>query len=389
MLDFLLGRLVRGWPDVKSPAVRQQCGIVSGCVGIFLNLCLFAAKFAAGALTSSIAITADAFNNLSDAGSSIVTLVGFKMAGQKPDLDHPFGHGRIEYLAGLLVSLVIILAGVELAKVSVEKILHPGGVDFSVVSCLILALSVAVKLWMFLFNRSLGRRINSAAMIATATDSLSDTTATGVVLLGTLAGHFFNIQVDGWLGALVALFIIYSGFNAAKDTLNPLLGQAPDPELVENIAQTVLAHKQIVGLHDLIVHDYGPGRCMISLHAEVPCDADILEMHDVVDDVERELQARYCAAAIIHMDPIATDDELTLQKRRQMTALVQLIDPTLSIHDFRMTMGPTHTNLIFDVVVPHKFHLSDEQVVTAIQNAVTALEDGKYYAVIQVDHSYI
>ncbi len=389
MLDFIFSRLVRGWPDVQSSGVRQRCGIVSGCVGILLNLCLFAAKFAAGAITSSIAITADAFNSLSDAGSSIVTLVGFKMAGQKPDPSHPFGHGRIEYLAGLFVSLVIILAGVELAKVSVDKILHPGGVAFSTVSCFILALSAAVKLWMFFFNRTLGRRIHSAAMTAAATDSLSDTAATGVVLLGTLAGHFFDLQVDGWLGALVALFIIYSGLCAARDTLNPLLGQAPDPELVQNIADTVLAHKQIVGLHDLIVHDYGPGRCMISLHAEVPCDANILEMHDIIDDVERELQARYCAAAIIHMDPIATDDELTLQKRRQMLALVQLIDPTLSIHDFRMTVGPAHTNLIFDVVLPHKFHLSDEQVVTAIQNAVATLDGGKYYAVVHIDRSYI
>lgn len=388
MTDFLVRHFIKGHENTQDPAVRQRYGMFSGMVGIVLNLCLCAAKFLAGVLTSSIAITADAFNNLSDAGSSIVTLAGFKMAGQKPDLDHPFGHGRVEYLAGLAVSMAIILAGVELGKVSVDKILHPTGVDFSAVSCVILALSIAVKLWMYRFNRRLGRAISSSAMQATATDSLSDVTATSVVLAGTLAAHFFDWQLDGWLGGAVALFIIYSGIGAARDTLNPLLGQKPDPELVKNIAQTVLAHREIVGIHDLIVHDYGPGRCMISLHAEVPCDANIMEMHDIIDDVERELQARYCAAAVIHMDPIATDDKLTLEKRAEVAALVRLIDPSVSIHDFRMTAGPTHTNLIFDVVLPHGFRQSDEQVAQAIRDAVAAMEGGKYYAVVHIDKAF-
>ncbi len=388
MTHFLVRHFIKNSGDVHDPAVRQRYGMLSGCVGIALNLLLCAGKFLAGVLTSSIAVTADAFNNLSDAGSSIVTLVGFKMAGQKPDPDHPFGHGRIEYLAGLAVSMVIILAGVELGKASFGKILNPSPVDFSVLSCVILACSIAVKLWMFVFNRRLGRDIGSSAMQATAADSLSDTAATAVVLLGTLAGHFFDVTVDGWMGAAVALFIIYSGIGAARDTLNPLLGQKPDPELVQNIADTVLAHKEIVGVHDLIIHDYGPGRCMISLHAEVPCDADILQMHDIIDDVERELQDRYCAAAVIHMDPIATDDELTLRKRAEVAALVKLIDPSVSIHDFRMTAGPGHTNLIFDVVVPHNFRLSDQQISEAIRNAISAMDGGKYYAVVHIDKAY-
>lgn len=388
MTDFLVHRFIKDWDQTTDPTVRRRYGVFSGCVGIFLNICLCAAKFLAGFLTSSIAIMADAFNNLSDAGSSIVTIVGFKMAGQKPDSDHPFGHGRTEYLAGLVVSMAVILAGFELGKASVEKILSPTPVGFSTLSCAILACSIAVKLWMFFFNRRLGRRISSAALQATAADSLSDVTATSAVLIGTLIGHYANLQIDGWMGAAVALFIIYSGFGAARDTLNPLLGQKPDPELVKNIADTVLAHKEIVGIHDLIVHDYGPGRCMISLHAEVPCDSDIMHMHDVIDDIERELQARYCAAAVIHMDPIATDDELTLTKRAEIAALVKLIDPSVSIHDFRMTAGPVHTNLIFDVVVPHNFRLSDEQVAQAIHDAVAAMEGGKYYAVVQVDKAF-
>ncbi len=388
MTNLLVRLFVRDWRNLKDPAVRQRYGVFSGCVGIVLNLLLCAAKFLAGALTSSIAITADAFNNLSDAGSSIVTLIGFKMAGQKPDPDHPFGHGRIEYLTGLAVSMAIILAGIELGKTSIGKILHPSPIDFSLLSCAILALSIAVKLWMFFFNRKLGRDISSSAMQATAADSLSDVTATSVVLAGTLVGFFARLQIDGWLGAAVALFILYSGIGAARDTLNPLLGQMPDPELVQNIADTVLSHREIVGLHDLIVHDYGPGRCIISLHAEVPCDANIMHMHDIIDDVERELQARYCATAVIHMDPIATNDELTLSKRAEVAALVKLIDPSVSIHDFRMTAGPTHTNLIFDVVLPHKFRLSDEQVAQAIRDAVAAMEGGKYYAVVHIDKAF-
>lgn len=388
MTDFLIKTFIRDSEQVHDPAVRERYGILSGVVGILLNLLLSAGKLCAGVLSASISITADAFNNLSDAGSSVVTLVGFKLAGQKADDGHPFGHGRLEYLTGLLVSLVILLVGLELGKSSIEKILHPEPVSFSVVSVIILAISILVKLWMCLFNRRLGRRIGSAAMAATAADSLSDVAATSAVLAGTLVGRMTGLAIDGWVGALVAVFILRAGWGAAKDTINPLLGQNPDPELVRNIQTTVLSHPQVTGMHDLIIHDYGPGRSMMSFHAEVPIDSDIMEAHDVIDHIERELKDRFGIETSVHMDPIATNDEQVNRVRAQVAALVQVIDPAMTIHDFRMTRGPLHTNLIFDVVVPHKCPLSDGEVAARIEKAVKTLDD-HYFVVLQLDRSYV
>jgi cation diffusion facilitator family transporter len=388
MIDFLVRTFVKDADRTQDPAVRQRYGQFSGLVGIILNLLLFAGKFLAGVLTSSIAVTADAFNNLSDAGSSVVTLIGFHMAGQQADDDHPFGHGRIEYLAGLLVSLLILLVGLELGKTSVEKILHPEAVQFSLLSVAILAVSIGVKLWMARLNRVLGGRIQSPAMAATAADSLSDAIATGAVLLSTLIGHFFQLQIDAWVGILVALFILRAGWGAAKDTLDPLLGKSPDPELVRTIQRTVLEHPQVVGMHDLVIHDYGPGRSMMSFHAEVPMDCDIMDTHDAIDHIERELKEELGIITSIHMDPIATNDARTNEIRLKVAELVRGIDPALSIHDFRMTTGPQHTNLIFDVVVPHRFHMTDSQLVQAIQTAVAGMEGGTYYAVMELDRSY-
>ena len=279
MTELLTRLFIRDRENVQDPAVRQQYGTLSGLVGICLNVLLFIGKLIAGAVSASIAITADAFNNLSDAGSSIVTLIGFRLAGQKPDRHHPFGHGRIEYLSGLAVSVVILLMGFELGKTSFEKILHPVPTEFSWVPCVILPVSILVKGWMCLFNRKLGKKLDSAAMMATAADSLSDVASTTVVLVGTLAGHFFNLQLDGYLGILVALFILYTGFGAMKDTVDPLLGRAPEPELVEEIRRRVMEPTEILGLHDLIVHDYGPGRLFASLHAEVDCNGDFAAIH--------------------------------------------------------------------------------------------------------------
>ena len=388
MTDFLIKTFIRDSEQVHDPAVRERYGVLSGVVGILLNLLLSAGKLCAGVLSASISITADAFNNLSDAGSSVVTLVGFKLAGQKADDGHPFGHGRLEYLTGLLVSLVILLVGLELGKSSLEKILHPEPVSFSVVSVIILAISILVKLWMCLFNRRLGRRIGSAAMAATAADSLSDVAATSAVLAGTLVGRMTGLAIDGWVGALVAVFILRAGLGAAKDTINPLLGQNPDPELVRNIQTTVLSHPQVTGMHDLIIHDYGPGRSMMSFHAEVPIDSDIMEAHDVIDHIERELKDRFGIETSVHMDPIATNDEQVNRVRAQVAALVQVIDPAMTIHDFRMTRGPLHTNLIFDVVVPHKCPLSDGEVAARIEKAVKTLDD-HYFVVLQLDRSYV
>ena len=310
MIEFLLRKFVKDYQNVKDPAVRERYGTLSGAVGIFLNLMISLGKFTAGVITSSVAVTADAFNNLSDAASSLVTLVGFRLAGQKADDDHPFGHGRIEYLAGLAVSVAILLVGLELAKSAVGKILHPEAVSFSLLSAGILAASILVKLWMYVFNRTLSRRIESAAMAATAADSLSDCVATSAVLLGLLAGHFADLSIDGWVGVVVAAFVFKTGWEAAKDTISPLLGQPPDPALVSGIRETVLEHPEVRGVHDLIVHDYGPGHIMASLHAEVSIDADMAATHDVIDNIERELGSKYHIMATIHMDPIATDDSL-------------------------------------------------------------------------------
>lgn len=343
MISLLARLLIK---EKEGAAGRKAYGILCGAVGIAFNILLFLGKFFAGTLSGSIAITADAFNNLSDAGSSFVTLLGFQLAGQKADSSHPFGHGRIEYLSGLGVAMLILLMGVELAKSSLKKILHPQPVDSSLLVIVILCVSIGVKLYMFLYNRRLGKKLNSAAMQATALDSLSDSVATSAVLLATLAGHFTDLMIDGWCGILVAAFILWSGFSAAKETIDPLLGTPPTHEFVEKIRDLVMAHQGILGLHDLIVHDYGPGRVMISLHAEVSASENVLELHDEIDNVEKELRERLGCEAVIHMDPIITDDGITEQTRKRVAALVHCIDDAINIHDFRMVAGPTHTNVI-------------------------------------------
>ena len=383
----LLGRLFIRQEGQEESEVRKAYGVLCGAVGIFFNVLLFAGKFFAGTLSGSIAITADAFNNLSDAGSSVVTLLGFQLAGQKPDPEHPFGHGRMEYLSGLVVSMLILLMGVELGKSSLEKILHPEEVEFSPLIVGILCVSIAVKLYMFLYNKRIGKKLGSTAMEATAMDSLSDCVATTAVLAATLVGHFTGLRIDGWCGILVACFILWSGIGAARDTLDPLLGTPPTAEFVGRIRDLVMAHKGIIGIHDLIVHDYGPGRVMISLHAEVSASENVLELHDEIDNVETELREKLGCEAVIHMDPIVTDDGITEETRERVAALIHCIDDDINIHDFRMVSGPTHTNLIFDAVVPFGFRLSDEEVEKKIKAAVRAL-DGNYYAVVKVERSY-
>ena len=385
MISLLAKLLIKETGDEATR--RKAYGVLCGAVGIAFNVLLFLGKLFAGALSGSIAITADAFNNLSDAGSSFVTLMGFQLAGQKPDSDHPFGHGRMEYLSGLVVSMLILFMGFELAKSSVIKILHPEPVEFSAVIVAILCASIAVKLYMFLYNRALGKKLASAAMEATAMDSLSDSLATAAVLAATLVGHFTGLMIDGWCGVLVAVFILWSGVNAAKETMDPLLGTPPAHEFVEQIRQLVMAHSSIIGIHDLIVHDYGPGRRMISLHAEVSASGNVLDIHDEIDNVERELRERLGCEAVIHMDPIVTDDGVTEETRQRVATLVHCIDDAISIHDFRMVTGPTHTNVIFDAVVPFQFRLTDAEVRQKIQTAVRTL-DGNYFAVVNVEKSY-
>lgn len=391
MVKLLSRIFIENREDYSRPEVRGAYGVLCGVLGIVLNLLLFAGKFIAGLVSVSVAITADAFNNLSDAGSSVITLIGFRLAEKKQDRDHPFGHGRMEYLSGLFVSVAIILMGFELVKSSFEKILHPEAVDFNLLSVVILAVSICVKLYMSFYNKSIGKKIGSAAMAATAADSLSDTLATTVVLIATIAGHFLNVMIDGWCGILVAVFILFAGIRSAKETIDPLLGLPPEPEFVEEIEKTVMAHDGILGIHDLIVHDYGPGRRMISLHAEVPSDCDLLETHDLIDNIEMELTAKLNCSAVIHMDPIDTGNARIEALRHFISESMKTLDAEISVHDFRMVPGPTHTNLIFDVVIPFGFRLPDEEVRKKAKAAAESLAEGseKFFAVVNIDKSYV
>lgn len=369
----------------EKKAVRQVYGMLCGVLGIVLNVMLFTGKFIAGLLSNSIAITADAVNNLSDAGSSFVTLVGFKLAGQKPDTEHPYGHGRMEYISGLVVAGAILLMGYELAKDSVSKIITPQETEFSWLIVGILLASICVKLYMFFYNNAVAKKIESPAMAATAKDSLSDSVATGVVLLSALVGHYTSIKIDGYCGLLVALLIFYAGYGAAKDTLNPLLGQKASEEFEQEIEDLVMAHEEICGIHDLFVHDYGPGRQIISLHAEVSADSNIMMIHDVIDNIENELQKKLGCDVTIHMDPIVTNDEHVTEMKANVLNVVKMIDERMTLHDFRMVEGPSHTNLLFDVVAPFDLKMTDDALEKEVFAKTQEVLGEHYFTVIKVD----
>lgn len=388
MVTLLAKHFIKNYENTKSPAVRHSYGMLCGVVGILLNILLFSGKFLAGIFSNSIAITADALNNLSDAGSSFITLAGFKLASQKPDPDHPYGHGRMEYLSGLFVSLLILLMAVELLKTSIDKILHPQSTQINPLVIAILAASILVKLYMSYYNQTIGKRIDSTALLATAADSRGDSLSTLLVLASSLISLFTGFQIDGYCGLIVGIFILYSGFNAAKDTINPLLGQAPDKAYVEKIERIVTSHNMILGIHDMMVHDYGPGRVVVSLHAEVPSDGDLLEMHDLIDHIENDLADQCCCEAVIHMDPIAVNDPEVDALKKQLTEIIQSIDATLKFHDFRIVKGPTHTNLIFDVLVPYNFTLKDNDLIDRIDQKVKECNPS-YFIVAKIDHTYI
>ena len=388
MITLLSKLFIKNREHTGDQKVRRAYGILASVLGICLNIFLFLGKYLAGVQCGSIAVMSDAFNNLSDAGSSLITLIGFQFAGRKPDADHPFGHGRIEYISGFIVSAAIILMGFELGKSSIDKIIHPDPIDTSILSVVILLVSIGVKLYMSFYNRRLAKKLDSAAMRATATDSLSDAVATSVVLLAILIMRFTGVNIDGWCGVAVACFILFAGYSAARETLSPLLGNPPSPELVQKIQNTVMAHEEIVGMHDLVVHDYGPGRIMVTLHGEVNGDGDIFALHDKIDLIERELEEKLGCEATIHMDPIETNNETVSRLRDEVSAIAKEINPALTIHDFRMVNGRTHTNLIFDVVVPMDVRMPDREVTERI----TARIQEKYqnfYTVIHVDKSYV
>lgn len=387
MMNFLIRIFIKNSDDVNNPDVRSKYGVLAGAAGIFFNIILFAGKYLAGVLSGSIAITADAFNNLSDAGSSVITLAGFKLASKKPDPGHPFGHGRMEYITGFIVSVLIIIMGFEIAKSSVEKIITPEKTEVGLLSIIILVCSILIKIYMAFYNKKIGKKINSSAMAATASDSLSDSVATLFVLISMIIFYFTHINIDGYCGVLVSLFIFKAGFTAARDTVSPLLGQPPAPEFVKQIEDLVLAHDKIIGIHDLIVHDYGPGRVMISLHGEVSGSENIYILHDEIDNIEKELESKLGCMAVIHMDPVVVGDEKTNEYKNKVNNAIKAFDSSLTMHDFRMIYGPTHTNLIFDVVVPFEYRLSDDEVKKSVSELVKGIDEN-CHAVVTVDKDY-
>ncbi len=388
MLTLLAKLLID--PDDSPEVKRSSYGKLCGIVGIILNICLFAGKFFSGLLSGSIAITADAFNNLSDAGSSVVSLVSFRISEQKPDSKHPYGHGRIEYVAGLIISAVIIIMAYELIKDSISKIIHPTETEFSWLVVIILAASILVKCYMAFYNSRIGRKYDAATLRATATDSLGDCVATSVVLICTLLTHFFGWKIDGFCGLAVGLFILMAGIRAAADVINPLLGSPAEPEFIEKIEARVLSFdKSILGIHDLMVHDYGPGRSIISLHAEVPAEGDILALHDIIDNLENTLNQELGCTTTIHMDPVVTSDPRVSNLRYAVTDILAELDEAIGMHDFRVVFGTTHTNLIFDIVLPYEFRMSADETTEIIQKKVSDKLGGNYYTVIQVDRKSV
>ena len=387
MIKFLAKIFIKDSENVTDQRVRSAYGYLCGAVGIVLNILLFVGKFAAGTLSGSVAVTADAFNNLSDAGSSVISLIGFRLASQKPDPHHPFGHGRFEYIASLVISIIIIVMGFELGKSSFEKIVRPEPVEYSALTFVILAVSILVKLYMFLYNRSTGKRIDSSTMRATAMDSISDAVSTTAVLVSSVIAFFTSVSVDGWMGLAVAAFILFTGFQSAKETVDSLLGAPPEKEFVDEVANIVLSHDGIIGIHDMIVHNYGPGREFVSLHAEVPSDGNMVEIHDTIDNIEHDILQEMGCLATIHMDPVDVRDEFTANVKKRVKVIIEAIDPVITFHDFRMVSGPTHTNVIFDIVVPYGYKLSDEEVVKRISDAIHE-SDENLFAVIEVDKDF-
>jgi len=386
---WLVKRFVKRSEHTDEPAVRAAYGQLAGITGIAANILLFAAKFFAGLLSGSIAVMADAFNNFSDAGSSVVTLIGLKVAAKPADPDHPFGHGRSEYLASLIIAAIIFVVGGSFFKTSLEKIFTPEDVSVSTVVFAVLLLSIAVKLWLYRFNNALGSKIGSSAIRAAGQDSLNDVFVTAAALLSIVIAKWFGISVDGWIGLGVAVFILRSAWEIAKDTIDTLLGAPADPELVNAISQKILAYDCVYSIHDMIVHNYGPGRIMASVHVEVPASYDILKAHDAIDLIERNVLTEMGIPLVIHLDPVDLDSKETNQMRLDIARYVHELSPDLSIHDFRMVVGETHTNLIFDINIPLDFPMSDKEIKNAIDHKITQEKNGTYYTVITYDRAFI
>ncbi len=388
MFDFIVSKYIKNKDNINDAAIRQLYGKLSGVFGIFCNLVLFVLKLIAGFITGAVSVLADAFNNLSDAASSIVTLVGFHMAGKPADSEHPFGHGRIEYISGMFISFVIIIMGYELLKSSVTKIIHPQAIEFNLLSVFILVFAILLKLWMAYANNKLSKKISSETIKATVIDSLSDCVSTAAVLVGMFLYKWLGWNLDGYLGLVVAILIIIAGIKTIKDTVGPLLGAVPDKEIVDTIYKIVGEENKIIGTHDMIIHDYGPGRRMVSLHAEVAHNIDILEAHDMIDNVEKMIEEKLHYEATIHMDPVIVNDDEIKSAREMVEDIVYKLNPLWKIHDFRMVRGITHTNLLFDLVVSPKEMSKAKEIEKNIKDKINKY-NSHFFAVVKVEQGYV
>lgn len=386
MFDLLAKIFVKNYKDTGDPSVRAAYGTLTSVSGILINILLFAAKFIVGTLTASVAIRADAVNNLSDAGSSVISLISFKISNKPADREHPFGHARIEYIASMLVSFFILYISISLYGESIDKIMHPTPTVFNLVSVIVLCVSIAAKLWMYFFNRVIGKRINSLVMQATATDSISDVLGTAAVLAAVIVAQLTSFNTDGYMGLIVATLILIGGLKILNESKNCLLGEAPDPDMVKHILEDVKKHPEVLGVHDLMVHSYGPGEYFASMHVEVDGSVDIFKSHDAVDNIERELSEMYNIHCSIHLDPIVTGDPLVNDLHQKICAIVASVDSSLTVHDFRMVKGPTHSNLIFDVVMPFECKRDADATKKEIAAKVKEI-DGSYFAVVTIDRA--
>lgn len=387
MISWMIRHFIKDWENTSNSKVRERYGVLAGAVGIASNGFLFLIKFLTGLLLGSISIMADAVNNLSDAGSSVITLIGFKISGKPADNEHPYGHARMEYICGLIVSFIIVFLGLQLIGSSFDKILHPVTVEVNAVMLFVLVVSIGVKLWQGMFNRTLGKKIDSAALQATAADSLNDVYATSAVLISALLMKFTGLRLDGWMGLAVAIFITVSGFKLVVETVNPLLGMAPDQGMVQAIQNKIMSYDGVIGIHDLVIHNYGPERCFASVHAEVPAKQDILISHDIIDNIERDFCENMNIHLVIHLDPVVNDNEEINQLREMVSEIVKGISREISMHDFRVVFGTTHTNLVFDVAVPPEFQFSDQDLCKEITKQVKQ-HDQTLFTVITVDRNY-
>lgn len=386
---LLVNRFIKNHDDVKNEKVRNSYGFLGGIIGIFINFSLFVIKLSVGLITASISVTADAFNNLSDAASSLITIIGFKLSSMPADKEHPFGHGRIEYISALIVAFMVMLVGIQFIKSSFEKIVNPENVTFELIPFILLLISILLKVWLSRFNKYIGNIIDSSALKAASVDALGDVFTSSCVAISFLASKFISFPIDGYMGMAVALFIVYSGFSLIKETLNPLLGEAPDPELVESIISKVSSYDNILGTHDLIIHNYGPGKCMCSIHAEIPSDMNIVKIHEIIDKAEREISAELNIYLVIHIDPVYVIEGEVKKVYEYLTDFIKTFDYVDSIHDFRVVSEGTHKNIIFDIVIntSKKVSIDDDEIKSKISEHIEKL-NSNYRTIITVDRNF-